>query len=193
MIIFGDQRSGNCLKVKYTADVLGLAYDWVEVDIGAGATRQPDFLAINPAGQVPCVRFPDGRTLAQSNAIMLHLAEGTELLPSDSFARAKVWEILFWEQYSHEPYIAVCRFQKVYLGMTDADLDPEKVNRGNQALDLMEQLLAGTDWLVGDRLSVADIGLLAYTRLAHEGGFDLTGRPAVRDWVARSERALGLS
>ncbi len=192
MIVFGDLRSGNCLKVKYTADKLGRSYEWVDIDIMSGESRRPDFLAINPAGQVPCVRFDDGRTLAQSNAIILYLADGTDLVPSAPFDRAKVWELLFWEQYSHEPYIAVCRFQKLYLGKTDGELDPDKVARGYKALDFMEEWLRQRDWLVGDRLSIADIALVAYTRVAHEGGFDLGHRSALRSWIRRVVEALAL-
>lgn len=192
MIIYGDLRSGNCLKVKYTADKLGLGYEWVDVDIIAAESRTPDFLAMNPAGQVPCVRFEDGRVLAQSNAIVLYLADGTGLMPSRPYDRARVWELLFWEQYSHEPYIAVCRFQKLYLGKADAELDPNKVERGYGALDFMETRLRERDWLVGTRLSVADIVLLAYTRVADEGGFDVGKRAAVLAWIDRTERELGL-
>ncbi len=147
---------------------------------------------MNPAGQVPCVSFENGRVLAQSNAIILYLADGTDLIPVDPFDRARVWELLFWEQYSHEPHIAVCRFQKLYLGKPDAELDPDKVARGYRALDLMESRLEGRDWFVGSRLSVADVALLAYTRLAHEGGFDIGKRTGVLTWIDRAERELGL-
>ena len=192
MRIFGDQRSGNCLKVKWAADYLGLVYDWTDVDIIAGESHEPEFLRMNPAGQVPCVRFDDGRTLAQSNAIMLHLAEGSTLLPDDPFERAQMMELLFWEQYSHEPNIAVCRFQKLYLGRSDEELDPEKVKKGYDAIAILEARLNNGDYLVGDRLSLADIALVAYTRVAHEGSFDLANFPLVRTWISRVERGLGL-
>jgi glutathione S-transferase len=192
MKIYGDLASGNCLKVKYLADHLRPAYDWVPVDVMSGESRSADFLAMNPMGQVPTVAFDDGRVLAQSNAILLYLAEGSALLPADRYARAKVSELLFWEQYSHEPYVAVCRFQMVYLGKPRDAREPWRVARGEQALDLMETLLSGRDWLVGDGLTVADIALLPYTRLAHEGGFDLVSRRAVRAWISRCEAALGL-
>jgi len=193
MRIYGDASSGNCLKVRYTADHLAIPYDWVPVDIGAGETRTEAFLAMNPMGQVPVVVFEDGRALAQSNAIIRYLARGSALIPVDPFEQAKMDELLFWEQYSHEPYVAVCRYQMVYLGRSAADRDPERVARGEKALDLMERLIDGRDWFVGGALSVADIALLAYTRLAPEGGFDLTSRPALRTWIARCERALGLA
>ena len=128
-------------------------------------------------GQVPAIELDDGRCLAQSNAIIRFLARDSALLPEDGFAQAKIDELLFWEQYSHEPYIAVCRFHMVYLGRPKEAREPQRVERGEAALDLMEKLLAGRDWLVGSSMTIADIALLAYTRLAHEGGFDLAGRP----------------
>ena len=124
MTIFGDSISGNCLKVKFVADRLGLPYDWVEVSVLKSETRTPEFLAMNPAGQVPVVRFADNGTLAQSNAIMLHLAWGTELIPTDPFQRSQMFQWLFWEQYSHETAIAVLRFQKFYLKKSDSEIDP---------------------------------------------------------------------
>jgi len=192
MKIYGDLNSGNCLKVKWVCDRLGLAYQWVAVDMMQGATRTPDFLALNPAGQVPVVAFDDGRTLAQSNAILRYLARDSDLIPADPFLAAKMDEWLFWEQYSHEPYVAVCRFQMVYLGKPAADRDPDKVRRGEAALALMDRHLAAADYLVGDRLSLADLALLAYTRLAEEGGFALSGYPALRRWIGRCEAGLGL-
>jgi len=190
--IYGDLVSGNCLKVKYTADLLGLEYNWVDIDILAGGSRTDDFLHLNPAGQVPVAVLTDGRPLAQSNAIILYLAEGSRLLPADPYDRAKVLELLFWEQYSHEPTIAVCRFQMRYLGKSQAELDPDTVARGYQALAFMEGRLEGRDYFVGDGLTLADIALLAYTRVAHEGGFDLSEYPKVRTWITRAEGALGL-
>jgi len=192
MRIYGDRRSGNCLKVQYTADHLGLAYDWEDVDIMSGGSRTADFLARNPAGQVPVVVFDDGRVLTQSNAIILYLAEGSALIPTDPYDRAKMLEFMFYEQYSHEPYIAVCRFQKLYLGKTDEELDPEKRERGYRALALMEARLGDRAYLVGERLSLADIALVAYTRLAPEGGFDLSPYLAINDWIARVESGLGI-
>ena len=193
MKIYGDINSGNCLKVQYTADYLGLAYEWVATDIMRGETRTPAYLAMNPAGQVPLLVLGDGRALAQSNAIIGYLAEGSRLLPGDPFQRARVHEWLFWEQYSHEPYVAVCRFVMVYQGRGAEEREPWRVARAEAALDLMENWLGGRDWLVGDELSVADISLLAYTRLAPEGGFDLSRRPALQDWIGRAERALGIT
>ena len=116
MKIYGDSNSGNCLKVKWVCDRLALPYDWVAIDTLKGESRTTEFLKLNGAGQVPTVAFDDGRTLAQSNAIIRYLARGSDLIPADEFAAAKMDEWLFWEQYSHEPYIAVCRFQMLYLG-----------------------------------------------------------------------------
>ncbi|MFI4974743.1 MAG: glutathione S-transferase family protein [Caulobacterales bacterium] len=188
--IWGDRISGNCLKVKWVAERTGIPFTWHDVDVVKGETRTPEFLAMNPAGQVPTIRLEDGRTLAQSNAIMLHLAEGSDLIPADPYERARMFEWLFWEQYSHEPTIAVARFQVRYLGKSVADLDPKLVERGAAALARMEAGLRGRDFLVGGALSLADIALVAYTRMAHDGGFNLAHYPAVKAWVARVEAAL---
>jgi glutathione S-transferase len=193
MRIFGDIGSGNCQKVKITADYLGLPYKWIDVDIMSGETRKPAFLARNPFGQIPVVEFADGRHLAQSNAIVRYLARDSALVPKDDFDRAKADELMFWEQYSHEPYVAVARFQMVYLGKSAADRESRVVERGEKALDTMERLLNGKRYFVGDQLSIADIVLVPYTRLAHEGGFDLTERAAVRAWIARCEQKVRIS
>ncbi|ATE67283.1 glutathione S-transferase family protein [Rhizorhabdus dicambivorans] len=192
MRIYGDSVSGNCLKVKWTADLRGLSYQWIETSVLNGETRAPDFLAMNPAGQVPLVRFDDGRCLAQSNAIMLAFAEGSDLIPTDGYSRAKMHEWLFWEQYSHEPYVAVARFQLRYLGKNPAELEPRIVERGKAALKLMDDTLRCRTFLASDVFSLADIALVAYTRVAPEGGFQLDGYPAVKRWIARVEQALGI-
>ena len=193
MLIYGDSRSGNCLKVKWTAQRLGLAFEWREVDIMTGRTRTPEYLAINPAGQVPAVILADGRPLAQSNAIILHLAEGSDLIPEDRYARAKMLEWLFWEQYSHETAIAVARFQMAFQGKRRDELEPRLLERGWAALARLELGLEGSAYLVGDRLTLADVALVAYTRWAHEGGFDLDPYPKVRDWIGRIERDLNIT
>lgn len=193
MKIYGDIKSGNCQKVKWVCDRLRLSYSWVEIDTMKRESRTTQFLKLNAAGQVPTVEFDDGRTLAQSNAIIRYLARGSDLIPADSFAAAKMDEWLFWEQYSHEPYIAVCRMQMVYLGKPASDLDTDKVKGGYAALARMEHQLAATRFLIGDDFSLADVSLLAYTRLAHEGGFHLDGYDAVRRWIGEAERALGLA
>lgn len=192
MEIFGDKISGNCLKIKYAADYLGLDYSWIDVDITKGESRTEEFLVLSPTGQVPVVRFADGRVLSQSDAIIRYLAHGTKLLPDDLFGQALVDQWLFWEQYSHEPYVAVCRFDMVYKGKTANERDPVKVEKGESALDLMDRHLNGRDYFVCGRLTIADIALLAYTRLAHEGGFQLEGRKALIRWITRCEQDLGL-
>jgi glutathione S-transferase len=193
MKIFGDVGSGNCLKVKYIADHLGLAYSWVPVDIMKGETRTPEFLARFPLGRIPAVEFADGRRLAESNAIIRYLARGSALLPDDAFAQAEIDEWLFWEQYSHEPYIATTRYHIVYLKRSLDQREPWRVERGEAALDLMDKRLACRSWLAGETMTIADIALLAYTRLAHEGGFDLSPRSHVRSWIGRCEDVLGLA
>lgn len=191
--IYGDIQSGNCLKVKYTADHLAIPYDWVEVDIMKGESRTPDFLAMNPQGQVPVMRLPDGQALAQSNAIMCYLAHGSPLLPDEALPRARVDEWLFWEQNSHEFFVAGTIFQMVYLKKSVAEREAWRVARAEAALDLMERVVAGRAWFAGATMTVADIALLAYTRRAPFGGFDLSGRPALRRWIGRCEAELGLA
>ncbi len=192
MHVYGDSISGNCLKVKWVLDFLAIPYVWRETDVLSGSTRSPEFLAINPSGQVPAVVLDDGRGLAQSNAILLFFGEETPLIPTDRYHRARMNEWLFWEQYSHEPYVAVRRFHLRYLKKPEADLDPRLFERGSAALKRLEDAVEGGGYLVGDRLSLADISLLAYTRMAGEGGFDLGLYPAVRRWIARVEADLGL-
>ncbi len=189
MRVYGDATSGNCLKVKYTADLLGIPYTWEGIDLEAGDTRRDWFLALNPVGQVPVVAWDGGRVLAQSNAIIAYLAEGSPLLPDDPFRRAKVFEWMFWEQYSHEPAIAVARSER-RRGQTPSE---GRMAQGHAALRRMEQALTNSDWLVPPGLTVADVALVAYTRLAPEGGFDLAAYPAVAAWIARVSAALDIS
>ena len=192
LTVYGDIRSGNCLKVKWLLDWLGRDYRWVETDVTAGATRSAEFLARNPAGQAPAVVLEDGRALAQSNAIIGYFGEGTPFVPADPWARARMYEWLFWEQYSHEPYIAVARFQRLLGGKRADEIEPRLMERGHAALARMETALTGADWLVGAGPTLADLALVAYTRVAHEGDFDLSSYPAVRAWIARVEAAFGI-
>src|ERR1700710_532166 len=192
MKIYGDLGSGNCLKVKWVCDKLALPYVWIPIDTLKSETRTTPFLKLNGAGQVPTVELDDGRTLAQSNAIIRYLARGSDLIPADAFLAARMDEWLFWEQYSHEPYVAVCSFQMVYLGKPASDLDPDKIKRGYAALARMEHELAASRFLVGDSLSLADVSLLAYTRLAHEGCFHLDGYASLRRWIGEPERSRAL-
>jgi len=191
--VYGDKISGNCLKVKYVADYLQLEYSWVDVDITTGGSRTKEFLALSPQGQVPIVVLDNGKVLGQSNAIIRYLAHNTSLLPNDPFAAAKVDEALFWEQYSHEPYIAVCRFQMVYESRGAAERDQWRVARGEAALDYMDSHLNSREYWCDSGPSVADVALLAYTRLAHEGGFDLSNRHNVTRWITAAEQTLGLA
>lgn len=193
LTVHGDIRSGNCLKVKWLLDALGRDYQWIDTDVMTGATRTAAFLALNPFGQVPLLVLEDGRTLAQSNAILLHLAQGTDFIPSDDYERARMLEWLFWEQYSHEPYIAVARFQRAFAGKSAEEVEPRLMERGRAALARMEQALSGDRWLAGgEQATLADLALVAYTRVAHEGGFDLGPHPAIRDWVGRTEAAFAI-
>ena len=192
--IYGDTRSGNCLKVKWVADLAGCDYDWVDVDILKGETRTEEFLALNLAGQVPALVLPDGTSLAQSNAIIQYLGEahGLKLLPETALQVAQMNSWLFWEQYSHETAIAVRRFHKAYLGKDESEIDPALLDKGHTALAIMEKALSYPEYLVGNYMTYADIALLAYTRMAEEGGFALAGYPHVQAWIARIEHHLGL-
>ena len=192
LTLYGDPGSGNCLKVKWVADHLGIPSVWRTVDVPGGGTREPAFLALNPAGRVPLLVFPDGETLSESNAIILHLAEGSGLIPEPARARARMLQWMFWEQYSHEPYIAVRRYQLHYLKRAPDTLDPRLAERGADALRLMQGTLERSAFMVGDALTLADVALVAYTRMAHEGGFDLAPYPALRPWITRVETALGI-
>jgi len=192
LTVYGDIRSGNCLKVKWLLDRLGRDYRWVETDVTVGATRSAEFLARNPAGQVPAVVLDDGRVLAQSNAIIGWLGEGTAFVPADPYDRARMYEWLFWEQYSHEPYIAVVRFQRLLAGRRADEIEPRLMERGHAALTRMEAALTGADWMVGSGPTLADLALVAYTRVAHEGDFDLAAYPAIQRWIVRVEAAFGI-
>ncbi|MCS0503018.1 glutathione S-transferase family protein [Ancylobacter mangrovi] len=186
--LYEQPDSGNCYKVRLVAAHTGRALERVTVSSRDGSTRTPAYLAMNPIGKVPAVKLADGRFLAESNAIMLHLAEGTALLPADAYDRAKAYEWLFFEQYSHEPAIAVRRALLTYAERAHL-ATPERLGAlleaGNAALAVMEARLARADWLAGDAFSVADIALYAYTHTAEEGGYDLAPFPAIRGWLAR--------
>lgn len=193
MKIYGDVQSGNCLKVKFLADYLNLDYEWVEIDLLKGETRSEKFLIKSPFGQVPLIELDDGRVIAQSNSILRFLSRGSNLLPTDVFLEAKVDEWLFWEQYSHEPYIAVPMFQMFYLKKKKEEREAWRVERGDKALDLLNQHLSKYDWLVGDQLTIADIALFAYTHRCHLGGFELETRPSVISWLSRCREELKMN
>ncbi|MBD2837392.1 glutathione S-transferase family protein [Pseudomonas sp. JM0905a] len=185
--VYGDYKSGNCYKVKLILNLLGQPYQWIPVDILKGETQSAEFLEKNPNGKIPVLELEDGTTLWESNAILNFLAEGTDLLPAEPRLRTQVLQWQFFEQYSHEPYVAVARFIQLYQGMPEDRLEEYKVCqvRGNKALKVMEKQLQRTPYLVGDQYSIADIALYAYTHVAHEGGFDLSGYPAILAWLDR--------
>ncbi len=191
MDIYGDTQSGNCMKVKNTAELLGFSYNWVPIDIMKGESRTPQFLQLNPHGQVPVIALDDGRALSQSNAIIGYLAQGSRLLPDNPYDHAKVSQWLFWEQYSHEPYIAVCRFHMHYLKKSKETREAWRVERGEAALDALEQQLSKTNWLACNQFTIADIALFAYTHVAHEGGFDLCARPSIQRWINDCAAEIG--
>jgi glutathione S-transferase len=193
MQIYGDERSGNCLKVKWTCDHLGLAYQWHEVLALTGATLEPAFQALNPAGQVPVVILKDGRTLAQSNAIIWHLAEGSSLIPTDAYTRAKMLEWMFWEQYSHEPVVAVRRAKVALLGLPESEIDQTLFPRGKKLFTIMEGWLSKNAWFSGADFGLGDIALVAYTRFAPEGGWSFDTYPALQAWIGACETELGLA
>lgn len=180
--------SGNGYKVRLLLHKLGVPFELVERDISKGETRTPDFLAKNSNGRIPTLELEDGTCLAESNAILCYLAEGTDLWPADRLDRARTLQWLFFEQYSHEPCIAVVRAWKHVLGgMTDLQqaMLPSKIKGGYDALGVMEKALAGRQFLVDDKFGLADIALYAYTHVAHEGEFDLSPYRAVRAWLDR--------
>lgn len=187
MKIYGDYYSGNCYKVALLCSHLGISHDWIAVDILAGESHTPEFEAKNPNGKIPLLELDDGRVLSESNAILNYLADGSDLLPSDSFDRAQVLQWQFFEQYSHEPYIAVARYIKRYLGLPDERREEfnAKQQGGHKALQVMNSQLGSSDWLAGNSFSIADISLYAYSHVADEGGFDLSAYPAVQNWLAR--------
>ncbi len=185
--VYGDYRSGNCYKVKLMLHLLGRSYEWVPVDILRGESREAAFLKKNPNGKIPVLELEDGSCLWESNAILNFLAEGSEFLPADARLRTQVLQWQFFEQYSHEPFIAVARFIKVYLGLPDDRLDEYAAKQldGYHALDVMEQQLLRTPYLVGEHYSIADVALYAYTHVAGEGGFSLARYPAISVWLQR--------
>ena len=186
--LYDDPISGNGYKVRLALAQLGLPFEYVAVDITKGETRTPAFLAKNPNGRIPTLRLEDGSHLAESNAIAWYLAEGTKLAPADRRARAETLQWMFFEQYSHEPYIAVMRFWKHVLptfGEEQQRQAPDKMKRGYAALDVMETHLSSRTFFVTETYGLADIALYAYTHVAPEGGFDLSRYPAIGAWMKR--------
>jgi glutathione S-transferase len=193
IIVHGTRASGNCHKVKLVLDLTGRAYEWRELDVMTGATQTPAFLRLNPNGAVPVVELEDGSALAESNAILWYFGEGTALVPADRLQRARMLQWMFFEQYSHEPAIAVARFIRVFARRNDDPRLPELQKRGARALGVMQQHLTGQPFFAGAQLSLADLALFAYTHKAADGGFDLAAFPAVQAWLERCRAVRGVS
>ena len=185
MKIYGDKQSGNCYKVVLLCALIDVPYEWLDVNILAGDTQTKDFLDKNTAGKIPLLEIAEHTYLTESNAIINYLAHGSEYLPDKPLAYAKIQQWQFFEQYSHEPYIAVARFIAKYLGLPKDRQDEyhEKRIGGYKALDIMEQQLMSTPFLTGEQFTTADISLYAYTHVANEGGFDLSTYPAITQWM----------
>lgn len=188
-ILYSMQNSGNCYKPRLLMHQLGIPFRLVDTDSFDGTTRTPEYLALNPNGKVPLLVLPDGRRLAESNAMLLHLAEATPYLPADRYERALSYQWLFFEQYSHEPHIAVARSWLHLIPEGRARLGEERLaelhTRGHMALRVMENRLGTAPWFAGSAYSIADIALFAYTHVAGEGDFDLGAYPGIRSWLAR--------
>jgi glutathione S-transferase len=191
--VYGDIQSGNCYKIKLLMAYLDLPHEWVPVDIVNGETQTDAFMTRNPNRKIPVLELENGQCLAESNAILNYLADGTEYLPTDRWQRSQVLQWQFFEQYSHEPYIAVARFIAKYLGLPEERRQEyeSKQQGGIRALKVMEQHLANANYFVGNWLTIADISLYAYTHVAHEGGFSLEGYGAIGAWLKRVEAHPG--
>ena len=187
MLLYDNELSGNCYKVRLLFAQLGIDYECVEVDVFDRSDRPQLLASLNPGLRIPTVVLDDGRPLAESNAILQYFADGTPLLPADPFERAQVLQWQFFEQYSHEPYIATARFIAVYLGLPvsrRAEYDAKQIG-GHAALRVMESHLSHHDYFVGERFTIADISLYGYTHVADEGGFPLDAYPRIKRWLAR--------
>ena len=193
LTVYGTSASGNCHKVRMVLEITGRPYAWHEINVLKAETRTPEFLRLNPNGKVPTVVLENGSTLAESNAILWYFGEGTALVPQDRLQRARMLQWMFFEQYTHEPAIAVARFIRAFLKQPDDPRLPALKTRGEQALGVMEQHLATHRYLAGEHLSLADLALFAYTHRAAEGGFDLAAFPAIRAWLDRCRAQPGVS
>ena len=194
-VLYSMQTSGNCYKPRLLMHLLGIPFTLVETDPRVGATRTPGFLELNPNGRVPLLILPDGRRLSESNAMLLYLAEGTKFLPADRYDRALVNQWLFFEQYEHEPVIAVARsWLAIYpdrMAQVTEEMKANWLEKGNRVLGVMEGRLSEADWLAGDTYTVADMALYAYTHVADEGGYDLAKFPGITRWLKRVAAAPG--
>ncbi len=185
MKVYGDAQSGNCYKIQLLLSHLQKPYEWIAIDILAGDTKTDSFLSLNPNGKIPLLELDNGNCLTESNAILNYLADGSSFLPKDTWARAQVLSWQFFEQYSHEPNIAVARFINKYLGLPAERLQEykDKQTGGHKALSVMENQLNQSTFISGEALTIADISLYAYTHVADEGGFELTEYPAIKRWL----------
>jgi glutathione S-transferase len=192
--VYGSTPSGNCWKVRQILELIEQPFHWVEVDANGGATRTPEFLAMNPNGKIPLVALDDGARITESNAILAHFAEGTAWLPAPGLLRTRVFEWLFFEQYSHEPYIAVARNWIRYLKTKERFMDrlPDIWARGHRALGILELRLQAQPWLTDAGMTIADLALFAYTHVAEEGEFDLLPYPGLRRWLDRLQKVPGI-
>jgi len=192
--LFGDSRSGNCYKPALLMRLIRTPFEWLETDVVQGQTRTDEFLALNPNGRVPLLAWSNDRILAESNAMLLHLSRDTDYFPRDPWAQAQVYQWLFFEQYSHEPFIAVARFLVCFAQREIEEAERLVVLRENgyKALAVMEKALKNASFLVSGTFSVADIALYAYTHVAEEGGFDFGPYPDVRNWLARVSDQQGV-
>ncbi|KAF1005210.1 MAG: Disulfide-bond oxidoreductase YfcG [Luteibacter sp.] len=193
--VHGLRTSGNCYKLQCLLDMLGKPYRWVDVDSAHGATRTPEFLAMNPNGKVPLLVLDDGRRLVESNAILCYLAEGSTYLSADPWKRAVTLQWMFFEQYSHEPYVAVARFIRRWLPEEHARYAelPQLLERGAKAFDVMEEALSHDAFFSGGDFGVADIALFAYTHCAADGGFEMSRWPRVAAWLDRVRAQPGFT
>jgi len=183
--VYGDIQSGNCYKLKLLMSLLDMEHDWIHVNILEGETHTSEFEKMNPNARIPVLDLGNGQFLSESNAILNFLADGTDYLPTDPFSRARVLQWQFFEQYSHEPFIATARYINKYLGLPK-EREAEyhgKQEGGHKALGIMDRQLAETQWLASEQLSIADISLYAYTHVAEEGSFDLSAYDSVGRWI----------
>ena len=187
MKIYGDIQSGNCYKVKLLTSLLDIEHEWIEIDILASETHTDSFLKMNPNGKIPLLELDDGTYISESNAILNYLAFETPLSGHCRFTTSKILQWQFFEQYSHEPFIAVARFISKYLGLPEdrkAEYEAKQIG-GHKALNIMEEQLQLTPYLVGSEITIADVSLYGYTHVAHEGGFDLSVYPSIQQWISR--------
>ncbi|WP_285165166.1 glutathione S-transferase family protein [Shewanella goraebulensis] len=193
MTVYGDEKSGNCYKIKLTLHLLNIEYQWKAVDLMKGETTTPAFLAKSPQGKLPIIELTDGRVLAESNAIIGYLAGNSELVPKDEFDKALMYQWMFYEQYTHEPCIAVARFIQLYQNMpVERQSEYDSLHaKGAKILGLLDQQLSDNLFIIGSQFTLADIALYAYTHVAHEGGFDLTHYVNINNWLERVTKQRG--